>query len=158
MRRREFITLLGGAAAAWPLAGHAQQPAMPVIGYLRSTTVGPAAPLLVALRKGLAEAGFTDGENVAIDERYADDDRSRLPALARQLVQRKGGDRHASILGAGRHGGNPDHPNRLCQRRRPGARRPGAKSQPARRQCHGYQLLHQPADRQANGVAERTGS
>jgi putative ABC transport system substrate-binding protein len=88
MRRRTFIAALG-SAAAWPMVARAQQPTMPVIGYLSPTSADDNAYLLAAFRKGLSEAGFVEGRNIAIEYRFAERDIGRLPALAAELVNRQ---------------------------------------------------------------------
>ena len=88
MRRREFITYLSGAAA-WPLVAGAQQPAMPVIGYLDTYAPEPTGIFLAAFRKGLSETGYVEGRNVAIEYRYANNENERLPELAADLIRRR---------------------------------------------------------------------
>jgi putative tryptophan/tyrosine transport system substrate-binding protein len=99
MTRREFVTLLGGAAA-WPLAAGAQQPAMPVIGFLSGRAPGESAHLVEAYRRALKEDGFVEGQNLAIEFRWARGDYGRLPALAADLVSR-----HVAVISA--VGGDP---------------------------------------------------
>ena len=89
LKRREFITLLGGAVAAWPVVAHAQQPGMPVIGFLDAGSAADRTHAVAAFRQGLAEADFVENRNVAFEFRWAEGQFDRLPGLAADLADRK---------------------------------------------------------------------
>ena len=121
--RRELLVALGSAAAAWPLSAHAQQATMPVIGWLNSETPSGYAPNAAGFLKGLSEAGFVEGRNVAIEYRWAEGRNDRLPALAAELVGR----RVAVIAAAGR-------PSALAAKGRPRRFRSSSRPPPIRSQ------------------------
>jgi hypothetical protein len=137
MRRREFIKVVG-YAATWPLTVSAQQPAMPVIGYLGTGSAELNAQLLRAFRQGLREIGYIEGQNLAIEYRWAEQN-DRMPALATDLVGRKPAvivaDSTPSVLALG---GDLDHSNHFLDSGRPSRTWTGREFEPTRGQPHGH--------------------
>ena len=122
MKRREFIAMLGGVAVAWPHAARAEQPRMPVIGYLGVGSPRPLRDQLASLYRGLKETGYIEGQNVTIEYRWAEGQYDRLSGLATELVQRSSDRNYYNRrhhLSTGRKGGHHDDTHRLHQRHRP---------------------------------------
>ena len=159
-RRREFITLLGGAAAAWPLAARAQQAAMPVIGFLNAASAKGYARPLSAFLKGLSEAGYVEGRNVAIEYRWAEGQYDRLPAFAADLVQSQGErdrrDQHSRRACC--EGSDNDDSDRLHDQQRSSAARPRRQPEPAGRQRHGRVAIERGGGAEAAGADARAGA
>ena len=156
MRRREFITLLGGAAAAWPLAARAQQPTMPVIGFLMPRQ--PSRMRQIAWRRfaGAERTGFVEGQNVAIEYRWAEGDVDRLPTLAADLVALAVGrdrDRRAPTVRSRPKQATTTIPIVFAIGDRPGRGRPRRQPQPAGRQRHRLEVFEHELERQTAGAA-----
>jgi hypothetical protein len=143
MNKREFITLLGGSAATWPLAAGAQQPAAPVIGYLSARSPDDTWHLVEAFRRGLREAGFVEGQNATIEYRWAFGEQERLPGLASDLVRKPVSVYYGWRIGsAGGQGSDLDYPNRIHHRGRSDQTWACGELQSTRRKRHRYKYFN----------------
>ena len=161
MKRREFITLVGGAAA-WPLAARAQQQrTMPVVGFLDAGSAAERVQQVAAVRKGLAEGGYQEGQNVALEFRWAEGQYGRFAELAADLVRRgvnvivtPGSGTAALAAKAATH----DDPDRVRRHERSGQGRAGRKFESTGRQCHRDQFPRWRGRRQAHAASARSGA
>jgi putative tryptophan/tyrosine transport system substrate-binding protein len=141
MRRRKFIALLGGAAAVWPLAAHAEQAAIPVIGFLSSVSPAPYAHIVAAFRNGLSQSGYVEGRNVAIEYRWAEGQYDRLPALAADLVRRQAAT--ATIPIVFNTGADPVELGWVASLKRPGGNLTGVSNLNAELGPKALELIHE---------------
>ncbi len=154
MRRRELLAMMAGVVAAWPLSVHAQQSAMPAVGWLNPQPLSSSRQLLDGFRKGLGEAGFVDGKNVMMELRPADGKRARLPALADDLVRRGvlGDHGRVSTRGTRRQARDPNHSGRVHIRHGPRENRPRLELQSTGWKRHGIPYPVHPASGKAIGA------
>jgi hypothetical protein len=136
MGRREFVALLGGAAATLPFAARAQQPAMPAVGILASVSPGPYGRFIEAIKQGLREVGYVEGRNVTIEYRWAGGQYDRLPQLATELVDRGVASGRGRPHDSSRQGSDSDNPDRVQHGGGPSQNWLGGGAQSSRRECH----------------------
>ncbi|MGB6939767.1 MAG: hypothetical protein WBE14_24445, partial [Xanthobacteraceae bacterium] len=157
--RWQFISALGGASLAWPLAAYAQQGVISMVGYLHSGSPGPFAGEVEAFRQGLKETGFVEGQNVSFEYRWAEGQSDQLPALAVDLVRRQ-----VTVIAtmrrhrAGGKSDHRDHTNRVPKRQRSDQSGPRNQHQSATRQHHRCEPVRRHGGRQTNRTSESNGS